>query len=42
MDGVNPAYHPGIFGKTDATKAYGFVVAPRQTHRAAHVRTNDR
>jgi hypothetical protein len=42
MDGVNPAYHPGILGRTDATKAYGFVAAPKQTHRALHVRTNDR
>jgi hypothetical protein len=23
-------------------KAYGFAVAPKQTHRAAHVRSNDR
>ena len=41
-DGVNPAYHRGIFGRTDATKAYGFAATPKQTHRALHVRTNDR
>jgi hypothetical protein len=41
-DGVNPAYHPGIFGNAGAAKAYGFVVSPKQTHRAAHGRTNDR
>jgi hypothetical protein len=42
MDGVNPAYHPGIFGNAAAAKAYGFAVSPKQTHRAAHGRTNDR
>ena len=42
MDGVNPAYHPGIFGNAAAAKAYGFVVSPKQTHRAPHGRTNDR
>ena len=41
MDGVNPVYHPGIFGNADAARAYGFV-APKQTHRAPHGRTNDR
>jgi hypothetical protein len=35
MDGVNPVYHPGIFGNADAAKAYGFVAAPRHTHRAS-------
>ena len=25
-----------------AAKAYGFVVSPKQTHRALHGRTNDR
>jgi hypothetical protein len=42
MDGVNPAYHPDIFGNAAAAKAYGFVVSPHQTHRAAHGRSNDR
>jgi hypothetical protein len=28
MDGVNPAYHPDIFGNADAAKAYGFVASP--------------
>jgi hypothetical protein len=38
MDGVNPAYHPGIFGNADTARAYGFVetangwaAAPTQT-----------
>jgi hypothetical protein len=25
MDGVNPVYHPGIFGNPAAARAYGFV-----------------
>jgi hypothetical protein len=25
MDGVNPAYHPGIFGNPAVAKSYGFV-----------------
>jgi hypothetical protein len=25
MDGVNPAYHPGIFRNANSAKAYGFV-----------------
>jgi hypothetical protein len=25
MDGVNPAYHPGIFRNAATAKAYGFV-----------------
>ena len=25
MDGVNPAYHPGIFGNPNTARAYGFV-----------------
>jgi hypothetical protein len=25
MDGVNPAYHPGIFRNANTAKAYGFV-----------------
>jgi hypothetical protein len=33
MDGVNPVYHPGIFGNTDAAKAFGFVVSPSRNHR---------
>jgi ABC-type sugar transport system substrate-binding protein len=35
MDGVNPAYHPGIFGNTAAAKAYGFA-APHQARHAPH------
>jgi hypothetical protein len=33
MDGVNPVYHPGIFGNADAAKAYGFVAPPSRKHR---------
>jgi hypothetical protein len=40
LDGVNPAYHPGIFRNADTAKSYGFVssahgwtVAPSQTAR---------
>jgi hypothetical protein len=25
MDGVNPAYHPAIFGNPNTARAYGFV-----------------
>jgi hypothetical protein len=35
MDGVNPVYHPDIFGNADAAKAYGFVAAPSRKHRHA-------
>jgi hypothetical protein len=34
--GVNPAYHPGLFG--NGAKAYGFAVLPSQTHRPSHDR----
>jgi hypothetical protein len=40
LDGVNPAYHPGIFGNAATARSYGFVqsahgwiVAPNQTAR---------
>jgi hypothetical protein len=40
LDGVNPAYHPGIFRNANTAKAYGFVetqhgwaAAPSQTAR---------
>ncbi|HWF97498.1 MAG TPA: hypothetical protein VG291_21315 [Xanthobacteraceae bacterium] len=40
LDGVNPAYHPGIFGNAATARSYGFVqtahgwiVAPNQTVR---------
>jgi hypothetical protein len=33
MDGVNPVYHPDIFGNADAAKAYGFVASPSRKHR---------
>jgi hypothetical protein len=42
MEGVNPVFHSGIFRNTDAARAYGFVSAPRQTHRARRARINDR
>jgi ABC-type sugar transport system substrate-binding protein len=41
MDGVNPAYHPGIFGNTAAAKAYGFV-APHQTQHGRHKQAQGR
>jgi hypothetical protein len=25
LDGVNPAYHPGIFGNPSVARSYGFV-----------------
>jgi hypothetical protein len=25
LDGVNPAYHPGIFGNPAVARSYGFV-----------------
>ena len=28
LDGVNPAYHPEIFGNAAAAASYGFVRAP--------------
>jgi hypothetical protein len=28
MDGVNPAYHPDIFGNPNTARAYGFVETP--------------
>jgi ABC-type sugar transport system substrate-binding protein len=33
MEGVNPVYHPGIFGDAAAAaKAYGFVASPTRKH----------
>ena len=37
LDGVNPAYHPEIFGNPAAASAYGFVQSPNG---AWHVRPN--
>jgi hypothetical protein len=37
MDGVNPAYHPGIFGNPATAKAYGFV---QSADGAWHVQAN--
>jgi hypothetical protein len=28
LDGVNPAYHPDIFGNPAAARSYGFVLGP--------------
>jgi hypothetical protein len=36
LDGVNPVYHPGIFGNPAVAKAYGFVQYPDHTW---HVRS---
>ena len=30
MDGVNPAYHPDIFGNAAAARAYGFTAWPAE------------
>ena len=37
MDGVNPAYHPGIFGNPTTAKTYGFVQSSDGTW---HVQAN--
>jgi hypothetical protein len=37
--GVNPAYHPDIFGNSAAAQAYGFVQGPNHTW---HVRADCR
>ena len=46
MVGVNPVYHPGWFGKTNAVgtagNAYGFAPAAIHKHRPAHERTESR
>ena len=31
-----------VSANAGAAEAYGFAVSPKQTHRAAHVRNNDR
>jgi hypothetical protein len=36
LDGVNPVYHPDIFGNPAIAKAYGFVQSPQHTW---HVRS---
>jgi hypothetical protein len=36
--GVNPVYHPGIFGNSDAARAYGFV-APSHSQHTTHKHT---
>jgi hypothetical protein len=37
LSGVNPVYHPGIFGNPAAARAYGFVRGrDRQWHVAAN------
>jgi hypothetical protein len=28
LDGVNPAYHPGIFGNPAVARSYGFAQSP--------------
>jgi hypothetical protein len=39
LDGVNPVYHPDIFGNPAVASSYGFVLGP---DRAWHVRSNCR
>ena len=31
LDGVNPAYHPGIFGNPRVARQYGFIRSPDGT-----------
>ncbi len=38
MDGVNPVYHPRIFGNPAAAQAYGFAPSANHTHRLSHER----
>jgi hypothetical protein len=33
LDGVNPAYHPEIFGNAAAASSYGFVLGPDRVWR---------
>jgi hypothetical protein len=33
LDGVNPAYHPDIFGNPAAARSFGFVQGPDHTWR---------
>jgi hypothetical protein len=41
--GVNPAYHPGWFGKADnARNAYGYAAFPIHKRRPVHERTRSR
>jgi hypothetical protein len=46
MVGVNPAYHPELFGRVSTVdtgrNAYGFAPAPVHKHRAAHEQTESR
>jgi hypothetical protein len=35
LDGVNPAYHPEIFGNPAAARSYGFVRSPGGTWQVA-------
>jgi hypothetical protein len=37
LDGVNPVFHPGIFGNPAVARAYGFVQSPNGTW---HVQNN--
>ena len=37
LDGVNPAYHPGIFGNPAVARSYGFV---KSRDGAWHVRSD--
>jgi hypothetical protein len=42
MDGVNPAYHPGIFRNAATAKSYGFVDTAHGWVAAPHETTNGR
>ena len=45
LDGVNPAYHPEIFGNPATARSYGFVKSPQGTWEvepAAHIQSDAR
>jgi hypothetical protein len=42
LDGVNPAYHPEIFGNRAVAASYGFVQSPDGTWRVAAPRSGGR
>lgn len=42
MDGVNPAYHPQIFGSSQAREAWGYAPLPRTLRHLQLRRPNHR
>ena len=37
LDGVNPVYHPDIFGNSAVARSYGFVRSPNGTWQVAAI-----